>query len=152
MVVLLPTSVVGFSSSLFNKNGITRPWILNVSDFCVLQRVGTYILLTSPFAPCILPMMVPCLEFFTHPLMPSAMQLSLQCFVNPHPGEGNSRKWYGNRRERKVIKFIRYGTQENSTPVTVLLRTLIMLHVSWEDNRWSRVTSNKLQLATRCCN
>lgn len=105
---------------------------------CVLY---TYILLTSALAPCILPIIVPCLEFFTHPLMPSAMQLSLQCFVKPHPGEKKKIKW--NEDREMLIQFYSTWTPENCAPLSVLLQTLIMLHVSWIAGRQPMVKGKR---------
>lgn len=39
----------------------------------------------AALGPCILPWIVPALVFFTQPVIPFAMQLSRQCFVNPQP-------------------------------------------------------------------
>lgn len=52
-----------------------------------IERNPTYIVSTAAFVPCILPMIVPALEFFTHPVMPSSSAFSRAHFVNEQPVE-----------------------------------------------------------------
>lgn len=55
--------------------------------FLAIFKLSTYIVSTLTLMPCILPIIVPALEFLTHPVILSSSAFSRAHFVNEQPVE-----------------------------------------------------------------
>lgn len=106
----------------------------------------------AALGPCIFPWIVPVFVFFTQPVIPLAMQLSRQCFVNPQPEKDEHDYLFTCATSINHLAHLALVRRSQTPPTRIIAlvprpRPLYMLAgIYWVEGLWSRRQKNTFTL------